>query len=147
MKRLILLFLVVTFLFAGCAYFINGKFQEMSISSSPSKATIFINGREVGRTPVIYALRRNVDTSIEIQLEGYKPYEILLNKKISNWFWFDLLFWGIIGIAVDYPTGTMYKFEPKFVDTNLSKDQLFIYITMELQSYDNLQKVGRLTKK
>ncbi len=53
---------------------------KMSVSSSPSGASIFINGTETTMvTPAIISITANTDTIIALKKEGYLPYETKQN--------------------------------------------------------------------
>ena len=43
----------------GCATLMQGTTQEVGISSTPSRATVSVNGGERGTTPVAVDLKRN----------------------------------------------------------------------------------------
>ena len=132
----------------ACATIFNGTSQEINISSSPSAATVYVNGQDIGQTPIVQSLKRKTDVTIKIELDGYNPFEIKLTKKISGWFWADIFLTGLIGVVVDAATGAMYNFEPSIVTTNLTKfdDTIFIYTDFNINS-ENLLKIGQLTKK
>ena len=47
-----------------------------------------------------------------VTAEGYQPYQIALNRKISSLFWVNILSGGAFGSTTDYATGAMYEYEP-----------------------------------
>jgi len=138
----------ILFLSLSCATIINTTKQEINISSSPIEAKVFINGQDVGITPVIQELKRKTDVTIRIELDGYNPYEIILTRKISGWFWVNLFTTGFLGAVVDASTGALYRFEPAIVNANLIRDSETLYIFTNLEiDYQTLTKIGQLTKK
>lgn len=136
----------------GCASIIHGKMQEVSFNSVPSKATVTVNGEVKGLTPLVADLKRKNNHNIVIELQGYEPYEIALKRATSGWLLGNVLFGGLIGLAVDAITGAMYKLEPTVIETNLIKTAASsktvdgnIYISVVLEPEKDWVKVGQLT--
>lgn len=112
----------------ACGTIIQGTTQEIGISSNPSKASVTINGQDKGTTPLIVDLKRKDSHTIRIELDGYEPYETTLTRKVSGWVWGNIVFGGLIGLAVDAISGGMYKLTPEQIsaelrDGNLSFDE------------------------
>ena len=156
MKRLIYSTIICILLIqlTGCATIMHTSRQEVGISSQPSGATVFVNGVEGGRTPLSMNLKRKNLHFIKIELDGYLPYEITLTRKTSGWIWGNIIFGGLIGLAVDAITGGMYKLTPEQVmaelrkdspQNNRGKDNLFI--TVILEPNPSWEKIGNLRKK
>jgi hypothetical protein len=104
---------------AACASIIHGSRQQVSISSTPSNARVTVNGQPQGATPVVVRLKRKDLHTVRLELEGYQPVEIPLRRKVSGWVWGNIVFGGLIGLAVDAGTGAMYKLTPEQVVTTL----------------------------
>jgi hypothetical protein len=58
-----------------------------------------------------------------MELPGYQPFEGTLTRNVSGWVFANLLFGGLIGIAVDAAGGGMYDLEPKQLTAYLVKDE------------------------
>jgi len=57
---------------------------SISIESEPTKASIFIDGKEFGRTP---AMRKSIDSGkheVEVRMEGYKVWSKSVNIKAGK---------------------------------------------------------------
>ena len=110
-------YLCCTIALPGCATLHHGGRQPIRITSSPSGARVEINSVAHGVTPVTAKLRRGKNHVIVVRKEGYQPHESKLNKRISGWYWGNILF--LIGFAVDPLTGAMFELEPSNVHADL----------------------------
>jgi hypothetical protein len=139
---------------ANCATIMQGTNQSVGISSYPSGANITIDNLSHGTTPLTAKLSRKDNHVVKIELDGYLPYELALSRKVSGWVAGNILFGGLIGLAVDAISGGLYKITPEDVQANLeavpktselNKDELFL--TVVLQPNPNWEKIGQLAKK
>ena len=105
----------------GCATIMHGTTQEISISSVPSGAKVLVDGKTRGLTPAVADLRRKDKHLIQIQLDGYQPYELHLVRRTSGWVWGNVVFLGWLGLAVDAITGGIYKMSLDEVRAELRK--------------------------
>ncbi len=147
-----LVFTAITLI--SCASIINGTSQNIGISSTPSGAKVTVSGQSFGTTPVIADLKRKNNHMIKIELEGYNPYETTLTRKASGWVWGNILFGGLIGLAVDAISGGLYKLQPEQIQAALSKkdnahlllndNALYVFVT--LTPDPSWSKVGEMTK-
>lgn len=152
MKRHLILGSVLAMMLTSCGTIISGSKQSVRFASNPNQATIFVNGQEIGKTPMETKLARKENHQVSIQLEGYLPYEIKLEKKFNEWYIGNVFFGGIIGLVIDPITGALYKLTPKEVNAQLKKGTAFqtdkngIYIAVSLEKDDNWTKIGQLEK-
>ena len=100
---------------SACATIINGTSQSVSIASQPTGAQVTVDGIPMGVTPVAPDLKRKDKHLIRIEMEGYEPFELQLNRSVSGWIAGNIIFGGLIGLAVDAMTGAMYKISPNEV--------------------------------
>ena len=98
---------------SGCATIIHGSRQEIGISSIPTGASVSVNGEKMGRTPTIVKVKRKDSQVVQILLDGYLPYEVVLIRKVDGWIVGNIIFGGLIGLIVDVATGSMYKLSPE----------------------------------
>lgn len=56
-----------------------------------------------------------------MSLDGYQPLEMGLTRSVSGWVWGNIVFGGIIGLAVDAITGGLYKLSPEQVSAQLQR--------------------------
>lgn len=137
---------------SGCATIINGSKQEISISSTPAAAKVIIDGSEAGVTPLITKLTRKDTHLVKITLDGYLPYETAFTRKVDGWIAGNILFGGLIGLAIDAITGGMYKLRPDQINAVLRNGNASflqkkndLYCIIVLKADPDWQKVGQLT--
>ena len=131
---------LVSIILTSCATIIHGTSQTVAISSNPTNAKVFVDGQETGITPVNVDLKRKDSHTVRIELDGYSPYEINLNRKVDAWIAGNIVFGGIIGLAVDAISGGMYKLSPEEImaemktGTNTAhvykKDDVIVFVTL-----------------
>ncbi len=138
---------------AACCSIIHGTRQDVGISSNPSAARVSVDGIQTGTTPVIAHLTRKDNHFVRIELAGYKPYETTLTRKVSGWVWGNLVFGGLIGLAVDAISGGLYNLTPEQVSGTMltnsadivpTRDGLYVMVVLKPQP--QWQKVGQLQR-
>lgn len=139
---------------AGCASIIHGTRQDVGISSSPSSAQVTVDGIQTGATPVVAHLTRKDNHIVKLQLAGYKPYETTLTRSVSGWVWGNIVFGGLIGLAVDAISGGLYKLTPEQMSGTLLANSATavqtrdgLYVMVVLQPPPDWQKIGQLTRR
>ncbi len=102
-------------------------------------------------TPTFAELKRGDDHIVKISLEGYQTAELTITKSVSGWVWGNIVFGGLIGLAVDAISGRLYNLSPEQLNAELKKDgfELIendngIYIFTVLQPSKDWQKIGSL---
>lgn len=137
----------------GCATIVQSPRQQVSVASTPSGATVSIDNIERGKTPLIAELKRKDSHVLRIELAGYQPYEATLNRRVSGWVWGNVVFGGLIGLAVDALTGSMYKLSPEQVSAALTSGQAAtqrnkdgVYVFAVLAPQPGWTRVGQLTR-
>ena len=146
--------LATLFVVAACATIMHGTSQEVPISSQPTGATVTVDGKLVGTTPVGVRLPRKSSHRIVVTLEGYQPFEILTTRKTSGWVWGNLVFGGLIGLVVDASTGGLYDVRPEQIQSQLvtvgaqaSVREGELYVFLVPAADPAWTKVGQLTPK
>jgi len=142
--RVILTFFVLMLscaIIAGCGTIVNSSTQDLGISSNPSGAIVTVNDTNQGTTPVTTELSRKDTHTIKLDLDGYQPYEMIINRSVSGWVWGNILFGGLIGLAIDAGTGGMYKLSPDEIsaqmsesasaDAQVSEDGVYVIVVLE----------------
>lgn len=152
-KKTIWLTVSVIFFITGCATIINGSKQDVGISSSPTGAKVTINNQDIGKTPYVASLKRKDNHTISIEMEGYQTYETKLTRKTSGWIAGNIVLGGLIGLAVDAITGSMYKLSPDQIESTLQRDGVttslkddMIFFSVVLQPEQGWEKIGTLKK-
>ena len=161
MRRRCLLIIFCTFLgvalaffMVGCGTIIHGTTQGIGISSTPSGASITVDNQVQGKTPTIVKLGRKDTHIVKIELPGYQPFEATINRSVSGWVWGNIVFGGLIGLAVDAISGALYKLSPEQLQATLAKENAglhykedAIYVAVILQPDPSWQSVGTLIPK
>ena len=136
----------------GCATIMHGTSQGIGIQSRPTGAAVIIDNTEFGETPIVAKLSRKKDHIIQVKLQGYEPFEATITRSTSGWVWGNIVFGGLIGLAVDAITGGLYKLKPGQIDAGLvggsSSDSMNgsdIIIAVVLNPDPTWEKVGNLT--
>ena len=136
---------------ASCAMIMHGTFQKVGITSNPSGAKVSIDNTDYGLTPVVAKLSRKAEHNIAINLEGYEPYEIKLTRTTSSWIYGNIIFGGLIGVAVDVISGSIYKLTPEQISPELKErisqgniEDNDIYIIVSLNPKSDWQEIGKL---
>lgn len=149
MKKLLVVpaVLIVT----ACATIMHGSSQPLGISSSPTNAMVSVDKMNVGNTPVIAKLKRGDNHTVAINMDGYAPFEATVTKKVSGWVWGNIVFGGLIGLAVDAMTGGLYNLTPEQLAGQLAKQSANvapakngIYVVLVKQPEAGWTKIAQL---
>lgn len=137
---------------AACASIMNGSNQGIAFSSTPVGAAISVDGQQMGVTPAVLRLARKDTHTVRLDLDGYAPFEMKLERKMSGWVWGNILFGGIVGVIVDGTTGAMYRLSPDNVDgamqtrTAVIDGRQSIQIAIVMTPDASWEKIGQLTR-
>lgn len=99
----------------GCATIVNGKTQEISVSTVPPGATVLIDGQQALVTPLKTELRRNKDYVLTIMKDGYQTQIVPVTGVLSGWLIGNIVFGGFIGGGVDAATGSGFTLTPESI--------------------------------
>lgn len=143
--------ILTTVALLGCATIMHGTSQDIGIQSRPTGATVTVDNQAYGKTPVIAKLSRKDHHVVHFTLEGYQPFDATITRSTSGWIWGNIVFGGLIGLAVDAITGGLYKLKPEQVEavltsqgTSDSMQGIDIIITVVLEPDPNWEKIGNL---
>jgi len=104
----------------GCCSIIHGTRQDVGISSAPTGAMVKIDNVSSGNTPVVAKLTRKDNHFVRVELSGYQPFDMTLTRSVSGWVWGNIVFGGLIGLAVDAIDGAFYNLSPEQVSATLA---------------------------
>ncbi|HZI22807.1 MAG TPA: PEGA domain-containing protein [Gemmatimonadales bacterium] len=137
----------------GCASIMHGKSQDVSIASQPSGASVSVDNLVVGKTPLVAKLKRKDKHLIAVTLDGYQPFQLATTRSTSGWVWGNIVFGGLIGLAVDLSSGGAYQIDPKQVSADLSKatasatfEDGTLYVVLVRAPDPSWQKIGQLER-
>jgi hypothetical protein len=89
----------------------------MFLTCEPRVASVFVDGKYAGHTPMNILLSRGKNHRLRIELEGYKPFETTLTRRLDGWVFGNLL---LVGIALDAFNGSMYRLSPRNIYPELT---------------------------
>ena len=137
----------------ACATIMHGSSQDVGISSTPTSASVSVDNAERGQTPYVAKLSRKDNHIIHIAADGYQPADLTLTRSTSGWVWGNLLFGGIVGLAVDAITGGLYKLTPDQLSATLAKQSASVahtkngfYVVLVPAAEKGWLKVGQLQR-
>ncbi len=103
--------LLSVFTFQGCATIFSGSYDEVDLSSEPKDATVLVNGKEEGTTPLTLRLKKSKEYTIEFVKDGFKTKSLRMTYGLgAGWLILDILS-GLVGIIVDAATGNWNSFD------------------------------------
>jgi hypothetical protein len=157
MRLLLALASVITL--SGCATIMHGTSQDIGFQSTPTNAKVTVDGLPMGNTPVVAKLSRKDNHIVKMNLDGYQPFEATLTRSTSGWVWGNIVFGGLIGLAVDAMTGGLYNLSPNQISGQLLQGvtpqgkpptalitKEGIYLTVVLHADPSWQRIGTLVK-
>lgn len=107
---------LVSFL-TGCASIFNGSNQQVDVMSTPTQASVVVNGESMGESPTKLTLERGKEYTIEIKKDGFSKYIVTTGRNINSNYWLNFL--NGIGFLVDWATGAMWEVDPTTVEAVL----------------------------
>jgi len=154
MHRTTLVALIVSALaLSACASIMHGTSQDVGISSTPTSASVTVDNATQGTTPFVAKLSRKDNHIIHIAADGFQSADLTLTRSTSGWVWGNLLFGGIIGLAVDAITGGLYKLSPEQLSATLAKQTASVaptkdgfYVVLVPAAEQGWLKVGQLQR-
>jgi len=122
MKKLFISFVIASSLcYTGCATLFSGSSDEVSLSSDPKGANVYVNGDNRGKTPITLSLKKGKEYSIEFEKDGYEKKTWHLSYSLgAGWLILDVLA-GLVGIIVDASTGAWNEFNDDSYKARLEK--------------------------
>ena len=103
----------------GCATIMHGTSQQIGISSNPTGAKVTVDNMSTGTTSTFANLSRGSNHVVKIEMPGYMPSEMTITGKASGWVWGNILFGGLIGLAIDAASGGLYDLTPEQLHAEL----------------------------
>lgn len=102
--------MVIALTASACATIVDGTSQPVTFNSEPNRAKIFINGVQVGVTPLTIQVKRTKNTMVTAKKDGYEQQQIPLQTKVNTYFWGNILF--LYGSTTDYFSDAMVEYSP-----------------------------------
>ena len=139
---------LIAALFSRCSTLVHGPLQKFVVTSDPRVASVYVDGKHYGKTPVVIRMARKKDHILLLRLAGYQPYELRLKRKVDGWIFGNVLTGGLPGVAIDYLTGSIYRLTPKDIYPTLTinnttgNNEVALLITMHPDP--SWEKIGKL---
>jgi uncharacterized protein YceK len=109
--------LALTALTGGCASIVSDDDSTTYIETIPEKARCELHGQDFTRvvnTPTSLSLPSNAaPITVACKTEGYRNTIKELDTSIDGWILGNLIFGGIIGVAIDAARGAGMKYPPR----------------------------------
>lgn len=105
----------------GCATIVKGNTQLVTVNSEPSGAKVKIDGLK-GTTPYTATLSRGNDYVVEVSKDGYETEQRQVTHHFGALSIFGNLPWLLIGVIVDFASGSAYNLNPTNVNVELEKE-------------------------
>lgn len=127
-KRLACVFVIAAAaLTSGCATIVKGSTQDLNVNTDPTGANCELSRAgiviaSVNPTPGSVQIKKDKnDIEVKCNKSGYAETSGHISSNFEGWTVGNILFGGIIGIAVDYGSGALNSYEP----------ELFVKLTPE----------------
>ncbi len=113
--------LLLLMLACSCSTILNSRVQKIEIVTYPNGATVLVNNKEMGKTPIKIILKKGQDYYISINKAGYEPFGFKTQKEISTSYYlnFHPTIFGLWGSLLDLSNGTAYNILPYEVEAYL----------------------------
>ena len=113
---------------SGCASIVKGTDQDVAVNTNPpgARCELMRGATSLGvvdPTPGVINLDKSSESiQIKCELEGYKTAQYVLESEAEAMTAGNVLFGGVIGLAVDASTGAMNKYDSN-ITVVLQKDE------------------------
>jgi hypothetical protein len=109
----LLLAILIMWLLNSCATVFSGSTQKVRFESEPAGAEVFVNDESTNKTTPcrIYVKRQAEGKNYKLRKEGYVDYEYTDEASFNPVALGNLLFGGILGIGIDWLSGSIYKYD------------------------------------
>ena len=117
MRKLAAILLAVSV--TGCATMFTGSSKNVTISSKPAKAKIYLNGSYRGKTPLNLSLNTNKDYNIRVSKRGYEEAHAQVSRVFNAAAILNLL--SPLCWIVDFATGAVWTFDEAEIKVELER--------------------------
>ena len=106
---------------SGCATVLSGTEQKVAVTTTPSGATVEVDGGARQVTPVDLKLARRDDHTLLISMPGYQSERVSIRKEFNPAFLGNILLGGVVGGVADYASGAAASLKPDKVNVVLTR--------------------------
>lgn len=120
LKSIITLGIASSFLLlTGCASVLKGQDQVLSFTSEPEGATVRIDGKAVGQTPMSTKVKKSSVDSISIEKDGFRTETMAPEKRFDSVAFLNI-FWDLS--TTDLISGAAYEYQPSNFHFKMKKE-------------------------
>ncbi len=109
----------------GSSLLASERFDPVAVTTLPAGATVIVDGKVGGCTPLVVNLSRQLVHSIRVELEGYQPLAAEVRPEVD---WTKLsknvlggTLFGIVGGVVELSTGEAKCLTPAEIEWTLER--------------------------
>ena len=111
--------LVLTLMISGCATLLAPNTHPLAIGSEPQGVEVYVNGFNMGKTPLRLDLKADKSYTIEYRKDGYESVTRIVNNKVgAGWVILDVIC-GFVPVIVDAVTGAWYELDQSSINAVL----------------------------
>ena len=104
---------------ASCATIVARGPDRVPIDSTPPGASVFLDGRPIGITPLKASIDRDDAGVLRLELAGHQAQTMSVAKVFNGWFVGNVLIGGLIGMAIDLIAGNVTKWSTEPVHVQM----------------------------
>src|SRR4051812_18354510 len=115
------LLVIAALLSSGCATIVKGSTQDLTINTDPTGANCDLSRSgiviaTVNPTPGLVQIKKDKnDIEVKCKKSGYAETSGNIPSNFEGWTVGNILIGGFIGIAIDYSSGALNKYEPELL--------------------------------
>jgi len=95
----------------GCAtLFGGGSHQKLTFDSAPEGATVFMNGQQLGVTPLNVDVEREKGVVFTFKKDGFNTASVVADTHLNPWFWGDVVAGSLLSTTIDTATNSSVKY-------------------------------------
>ena len=115
--------ILISMILTGCATIFSGTSDEISFSTNADPVRVYVDGLNVGETPLKVAVEKKVGLGRVVRLEkaGYKTQEFNLKNKFDTVAILDITSVLTSG-GIDAITGALMEYSPKQYHVEMLED-------------------------
>lgn len=115
--------LIIAVILTGCATIFSGTSDEITFSTNADPVRVYIDGLNVGNTPIKVAVEKKVGMGrlVRFEKDGYKTEEFHLKNKFDTVAILDITSVLTSG-GIDVITGAMMEYSPKQYHIEMLED-------------------------
>ncbi len=111
MKKVLGLLVLGVMVFSGCATLLKSKTAMVNFNSYPDKRDVYINGENMGTTPLELELSHKKAVTVKFVKDGYRSRTYTIKRRVDPpWVVLDVLI-GVGPVLVDAATGNWFSLE------------------------------------